>query len=143
MRVFLGLTEVSGYYAHLRKGFEQIGGDCVFVDLSGHGLGYGGATDWWSARTLVRLATARRGVMLRIVSLFLRGILFVHAAATCDVFVFGYLTTFFRFRELPLLQLLGKRIIYVFHGSDSRAPYLDGYQQQGLSIDALIAMTAE
>ncbi|MEO7296335.1 MAG: hypothetical protein ABIZ57_09330 [Candidatus Limnocylindria bacterium] len=43
-----------------------------------------------------------------------------------DVFVFGFGTSFLRLRELPLLRLLGKRIVFVFHGSDARPPYIDG-----------------
>lgn len=37
--------------------------------------------------------------------------------------------------------LLGKRIVYVFHGSDSRPPYLDGYQQRARRPGDLVAET--
>lgn len=50
----------------------------------------------------------------------------VWAIVRYDVFVFGFGTSFLRLRELPLLRLLGKRIVFVFHGSDARPPYIDG-----------------
>ncbi|MCD6578929.1 hypothetical protein J7L48_05595 [bacterium] len=43
-----------------------------------------------------------------------------------DVFIFGFTTSFFNFIDLPILKFLNKKIIYVFHGSDSRPPYING-----------------
>ena len=46
-----------------------------------------------------------------------------------NVFIFGFKTCFFpffRFIDLRVLRLLGKKIIFVFHGSDSRPPFIDG-----------------
>ncbi|HRS98142.1 MAG TPA: hypothetical protein P5040_08135, partial [Smithella sp.] len=40
-RIFIGLRELSGYYHHLKKGFDQLGLESVFVNLSGHPFGYG------------------------------------------------------------------------------------------------------
>ena len=35
-RVFLGLTEVAGYYRNLERGFRELGIDAHFFDLSGN-----------------------------------------------------------------------------------------------------------
>lgn len=51
---------------------------------------------------------------------------FAVALLRCDVFIFTAGDGFFRGRELPLLRLMGKRIIWVFTGSDHRPPYLSG-----------------
>lgn len=147
MKIFIGLTEVAGYYANLKRGFDDHGVDCTYVDLSDHRFRYGGTSRVWSAELLKRLGhagTKNRLTRLLVLplSIILRVILLVQALR-CDVFIFGYLSSFFRFRELPLLKLLGKRIIYVFHGSDSRPPYLDGYQHGDRSVGQIARMTRE
>jgi len=146
VRIFLGLTEVSGYYRQLKSGFTDLGTECTFIDLSDHRFRYGGTSRIWAAELLknvIALAgqSRTRRWALRPLNALLRHALLVHVARRCDVFIFGYRSTFFRFRELPILKRLGKRIIYVFHGSDSRPPYLDGYQHRSLSVSELAALT--
>jgi glycosyltransferase involved in cell wall biosynthesis len=68
---------------------------------------------------------------------------FVWAVCTCDVFVLGYGSTFGLYWDLPILRLLRKKIIYVFHGSDSRPAYLDGHlmaPDRGLTISQCIRL---
>jgi len=133
-RVFLGLTEVSGYYRHLAEGFRQIGVPVSFVDLTGHPFAYGGGEDHPLAARIRRLHAAYRELPPRRVlrrcllkaRLFLLKLrLLVWALRHHDAFIFGFATSFFHFRELWLLRLLGKKVIYQFHGSDSRPPYMD------------------
>jgi hypothetical protein len=52
------------------------------------------------------------------------------------VFVFSFRTSFFGLRELPWLRRLGKRIVFVFHGSDARPAYIDGAWGRGDVLDA-------
>ena len=59
--------------------------------------------------------------------------LFIWALLRCDVFVFGFGESFFRLHDLPILKLLGKRVVMVFHGSDLRPPYMDGPTMGGAS----------
>lgn len=126
-RVFLGLTEIAGYYGHLARGLEELGVGTMRLDLSAHPFAYS-SPGLLSALARLRARTRRRALRgaLRLVQTVLLPFAFVRAVARCDVFVFGYATTFFGYRELPLIRALGKRVVYVFHGSDSRAPYLDG-----------------
>jgi glycosyltransferase involved in cell wall biosynthesis len=44
-----------------------------------------------------------------------------------DVIILGAGSSFFGLRELPLLRLLGKKVIYTLHGTDARPPYIDGF----------------
>jgi hypothetical protein len=45
-------------------------------------------------------------------------------------------------RELPLLRLVGKKIVFVFHGGDCRPPYLDGLDVRATpDVDELAALT--
>jgi glycosyltransferase involved in cell wall biosynthesis len=50
----------------------------------------------------------------------------IWAIANCDAFVFGFRSHFFGHYELPILRWLGKRSLFIFHGSDARLPYLSG-----------------
>ena len=52
--------------------------------------------------------------------------LLAQAAIRHDVFIFGFATTFFDYRELPWLRRLGKTVIHEFVGSDCRPAYMDG-----------------
>ena len=56
----------------------------------------------------------------------LQALALLQALRRYNTFVFLYDTSFLRQRELPLLKLLRKRIVYVFCGSDDRPTYLDG-----------------
>jgi glycosyltransferase involved in cell wall biosynthesis len=137
MRVFIGLTEVAGYFGNLAKGLEELGIETKFVDLYAHPFRYAG--DAAPRDRLVDLyrALARRRAMvpasrqLRVLwwaglqKACAMGILF-KAALTCDVFIFSSDTTFLRYLDLPILRLLRKRLIFVFSGSDHRPPYMDG-----------------
>lgn len=150
-RVFLGLTEVCGYYSNLRHGFTELGVRSEFVALEEHPFQYGDQPSnriiqWAQRSTRRRLIARTRPARLwwGAVDLAARVLLFTWATASFDVFIFGFGTTFFRNLELPLLKLMGKRIVYVFHGSDERPPYLSGYVMGGTarpSTDAGIAMT--
>jgi hypothetical protein len=71
--------------------------------------------------------------------------LFAWAVARHDVFVFGGRVTFARGRDLPLLRLLGKRVVCVFWGSDERPAYLDGSlmaSDRGRDVAAGVALVA-
>ncbi len=138
MRVFLGLTEVSGFYTNLKKGFDAIGVTAELVTLSRHRFNY----DDMHHSVWVRMAQGAVARRVRNrnaafpVQLFwsswagiTRAILLTWALMRFDVFVFCCATSFFRFRELPLLKLLGKKVIYNFHGTDSRCGFMDGFAE--------------
>jgi glycosyltransferase involved in cell wall biosynthesis len=147
MRVFLGLTEVSGYYTWLEKGFRELGIDAQLVSLYKHPFGYGTERKESGVLTLARLAVTRRvqalergsGALVRALWLVAvtssRTLLFLWAVARFDAFIFSCGTTFFRYRELPLLRLLGKRVIHYFHGNDSRPAYIDGFCESSFLPD--------
>ena len=55
-----------------------------------------------------------------------RLLLLVWAVVRHDAFVFGSRTSFLQLQDLRLLRWLGKRVVFVFTGSDARPPYIDG-----------------
>lgn len=150
MRVFIGLTEVAGYYGNLKKGFERLGIEVFFADTFGTQYAYSGSNDTalvkYARITRNRKAgTPRSNLIGRCWwwSLHLSCIilLFTWSAMRYDVFIFSFATTFLKYYELPVLRFLGKKIVYVFIGSDSRPPYLDGYVSKNLCPRDVINLT--
>ncbi|HWB07050.1 MAG TPA: hypothetical protein VG796_28765 [Verrucomicrobiales bacterium] len=137
MRVFLGLSEIAGYYRGLHHSLREIGVDSVY-GCGGHPFGYADAgidLQPWPVRLFqkvdgMRLRASRssrfRRAIIKALHLFCRVPLLLWALLKCDVFVFGFGSCFFMPRELRLFRLLGKRTIHVFHGSDNRPRYMDG-----------------
>lgn len=156
MRVFIGLTEIAGYYTNLVKGFKKLGIETTFVDLSNHPFSYKHnetppiivrAAKFIQSK---RLATPKSHLISKIWWITLRQvtmiILLVWAIFKFDVFIFSYRSSFFQLYDLPILKWFHKRIIYVFHGSDSRPPYLDGSimaTDRGLSVQDCIKFTCK
>lgn len=133
MRILLGLTEVSGHYSSLKQGFRELGIKVTFWNLSGHPFSYGNEDNPFLVRWIRRIALRQKSTgqvfflpLLASLHLVLRSILLFWSLWKFDVFIFGFNTSFLRLYDLPLLKLFGKKIIYQFHGSDSRPPYLDG-----------------
>jgi glycosyltransferase involved in cell wall biosynthesis len=134
----MGLAEVSGFYTNLKKGFDHIGVEAELVTLVPHRFGYGDShTAIWikMAQFAVkgRGASASAALPLRffwvLLALVTRVMLLTWAIIRFDVFLFCCSTSFFRFRELRLLKLFGKRIIYNFHGTDGRCAFMDGFAE--------------
>jgi hypothetical protein len=64
----------------------------------------------------------------------LRLVLMVWALTCFDVFIFHGTSSFFRYYELGLFRLLGKKVVYIFLGSDGRPPYINGIRiRSGMS----------
>ena len=137
-RVFLGLTEVAGYYRNLELGFRQIGVDARFFDLSPNPFGYGNrpqATDQARVAAVTRPGRVNprrrfRAVGWRVTRRAVRLVktiaLMAWGIVRYDVFIFYGLDSFLWYRDLPILRALGKTVIYVLNGSDHRPPYLNG-----------------
>lgn len=129
-RVFLGLTEVAGYYRNLKRGFSQLGVACTFVNLEEHPFQYGGHETNVLVRAHAWLGRRRkRGILAKLVAGLQtadRLLLFLWALVRHDAFIFGFNTTFLRRLDLPVLKLFRKTVIFVYHGTDCRPPYLNG-----------------
>jgi hypothetical protein len=139
-RVFLGLTEIAGYYRSLGRGLRVLGVESDVITLYPHVSGYDVEEDLApDARAMVARVRrilphrpdGRRPVAVA-KELLVRGWLLIWAARRYDTFVFGFRNTFLAGWDLPLLRLMGKQVICVFHGSDSRPPYIDRQNGEGL-----------
>lgn len=149
-RVFLGPSEIAGYFARLGVGMQAIGVATMYVDLSGHSFSYSEAPRPTLAVRLVRSAQRHAGDefwlsqgLWLVINIAARAALLLWAIIRCDVFIFGFGQSLLRLHELPLLRLLGKRLVFVFFGSDARPAYLDGIDANGPDVTAeqLVALT--
>ena len=155
MRVFIGLTDVASYFAGLKTGFNEIGVDSVFVNFRNYnGLrqAQNNEPNWLLRLTRqIVLSQSEQAPKNRIllgqrylIRFILRLFVFIWAIFACDVFIFASRISFWGLYDLPLLKFLGKRIFFVFTGSDSRPPYLNGAlvaKQSSASIQDCIKLT--
>ena len=149
MRVFIGLTEVAGYFSGLERGFRELGVRTMFVDLDDHPYRYAETAS--RADRLVRLHRAfhrrrvhaesagRRaaGLWWAVIQKWWLLLILLRATLTCDAFIFSSDTTFLRFQDLRLLRFLGKRIVFVYTGSDHRPAYMNGATVGSLDAAAI------
>lgn len=151
-RIFVGLTEIAGFYGNLAAGLRAAGARATFVDLARHPFGYPPGDQRWpvrlARRTYQRRLEATSGfvgriIIWRLIYAMARLALLVWALRRHDVFIFGSRTSFFQLRELPVLRWLGKQVVFVFTGSDARPPYVDGADMDpayGRSIEDCIRL---
>ena len=147
-RIFIGLRELSGYYHHLKKGFDTLGLESVFVNLSGHPYQYGTDDNPPMINIINRIAQKigshfNGNWVTRVIwVVFLQNIISLFllpwALFRFDVFIFASNSTFFFFIDLPILKLFGKKVIYVFHGSEARPVYLNGYVIKNDSLSFIL-----
>lgn len=129
----MGLGDICGYYSQLEREFKSQGVPCVFVNAY-PGIAYkrwhrpgaiGRVVEWLGEKR----AKTERGTFRRKLWIALQGLsllfLFLSTLPFYNVYIFSGGTTFLALHDLRLLRLLRKKIIVVFHGSDSRPPYLN------------------
>lgn len=139
-RIFVGLWEVAGYYSRLVSGLRELGYTCSFVTLTAHAYAYGEPEKVNIFLRCLQAAGLKtelsrwnqpfRKIFWSLLWLCLREAsripLFIWALCRHDIFILRGMFSFLFFLELPLLRLFGKRVIWVFHGTESRPAYLNG-----------------
>jgi glycosyltransferase involved in cell wall biosynthesis len=154
--VFIGFGETSGYCAGLKRGFDEIGIPAVSFMITENRFQFGDsgrgrllasicailkkrealqAQAEKTASRAVKLGCALRRLALALAQNAVWLAVVVWAVAKFDVFVLQGRTSFInvfrfpvkpRFLDLAVLKLFRKKIIYVFHGTDSRPAYING-----------------
>lgn len=158
-RIFIGLTEVAGYFGNLHEGFRRIGVPSTLIDESAHPFQYRRPSRYSRLAAKLNVVVAgnrdraeRTGALhwrfaatvARLCRVLVRGGLFAWAGATHDVFIFGGEESLIpRHLDLPILRLLRKRIVWVFTGSDHRPPYLNGRAVRAAGPTGGSALVAE
>lgn len=151
-RVCIAPNDVASYYSGLRDGLVAQGVDCWFFCFE-----HTPYTRYrplpsapWLERVVHRVVTSHllpaKGlgkIVSGFILLLLRLASCLAAAFFCDVFVFGFGKTFLRRAELPFLRLLGRRIIFVFNGSDTRPAWMSGIYLLGSGLPDPAALQKE
>jgi hypothetical protein len=143
MRVFVGFSEVANYYTNLLKGFRELELEYLFIVFGSNKRNYDGDIKNNIIQTALiyfskKIDTSENNVskmVFKILHISVRVPLFFISLTRYNVFVFSYNSSFFGLYDLPILKFLNKTIVYVYHGSDSRPPYISGnyiYEQYTL-----------
>jgi glycosyltransferase involved in cell wall biosynthesis len=139
MNIFIGPTEISGIANNLKKGFLGIGISAETIFSQNHPFGYEKKTSnlWlvhiWQYIGLFRGRVSHRQLLLKVIVVIAHVscsfLMLVWALARFEAFIFIYGQTITNTRaELILLRALGKKIFFLYVGSDARPPYIDGPQ---------------
>lgn len=133
MRILIGLCEIAGYNSMLKNGFNDLGIKADFISFSENIYKYSNDKVHHISRPVIyfdgKMLSSSNIVLrniFRYCSYLCRILIFLWALVRFDVFIYGFSTSFFRFYDLPILKFFNKRIIYIFFGSDSRPPYING-----------------
>ncbi|UQZ91307.1 hypothetical protein C4J81_18590 (plasmid) [Deltaproteobacteria bacterium Smac51] len=136
-RIFIGLAEVGGGASALCTGFRRLGHVCDFYSLTEHPFKYGGQAHNLLIRLLQKthleweksfnLKRHWRRLFWKWVSKVLLAFFLCYCIVKYDDFIFYFGATFFRGgQDLPVLKFFRKKITFMYCGSDSRPPYLNG-----------------
>jgi glycosyltransferase involved in cell wall biosynthesis len=146
--ILVGMGETAGYCGQLVAGFRELGVRADHLDLApdplsyrtGRGPAHVEVVRWLEQR---RRRSTRARPAWTLLHRAAMALLLVHALATYDAFVFRAGDSFLGLRDLPLLRRLGKRVVVVFFGSDSRPSYLNGAEvARGITGSRAAAETA-
>jgi glycosyltransferase involved in cell wall biosynthesis len=155
-RIFIGVTEVAGYYLNLKKGLRKLGVSCDYVIFYPHPFLYDKDEEYPFLIKAIRFLNKRRlesrlygsRFFYRILYDLLVIVYFFIAIFRYDIFIFGFGSSLLSGNltlpglrllgkiELPVLKLLRKKVIFnIGHGSEARPPYVDGAQKKSGAHD--------
>jgi len=131
-RILIGLVEVAGYFGNLKKGFLENDIECEFLTLNDHKFNYGNEDSnifSYLIKKINKINMTNKKVNFLFsyfLSLIPRFLLLIYILFKFDIIIYSFNSTLLRFLELPIYKFFNKKIIYVYLGSDSRPPYLNG-----------------
>lgn len=145
MKILIGLVEIAGYYSNLKRGFDELNITSDLIDLGQHRYKYTGEASsrlarWIKYVMIRRSVTSRWNLPFKLVLIWLSVLLTLAAILWYDVFIFSANRTFWGTRDLWLIKRLGKQVILVSHGDDTRPCYLS-YKGTQISVDEVVNLT--
>ncbi|WP_273213577.1 hypothetical protein [Helicobacter rodentium] len=136
MRILLGLDEISNDLQNLKRGFDLLGVSSDIILLNDYKFGVDEsliARNWniALAQYAIKMYSKykKKSLLKHFFSLFswsARFVLFVRCLLTYDVFILMAYSRFLGYKELPILKIFNKKVIFQVMGSDFRPPYLNG-----------------
>lgn len=132
--IFMGLTNIAGYFSKLKIGFDELGINSYLFDVTSDPFSYTNSSEVNKYVQFLRyLYVIHSKYSNKIVKLIFIAIyklclfpIFIWSIFKFDVFIFGFNHSFYRLYDLPILKFFNKKIIFVYLGSDSRPPYMSG-----------------
>lgn len=146
-KIFLGLGNVAGYFSNIKHGFDALGLSSYHLNVDANIYDRRESdSQHFYIRLLRYLYNTRRSNLSKVIKILLAitykmalAPFFIWALAKCDTFIFGANHTFYRLYDLPILRFFNKKIIFVYFGSDSRPPYMNGVEVlEDSSIESII-----
>ena len=136
-KIYIGPSEIAGYYNNLTLGLKNHGVNCDFIPLNKHAFGYEEASHIPLLVRFIRFFNSVRlpyfwFIPFKIIFIFLAQVLsacwLICAIFKYDIFIFSFGRSLLRGNlDLPILKFFGKTILSnIGHGSEARPPYLDG-----------------
>lgn len=137
-RVYIGPVEISGFFSNLANAMRSNGIDATFISFSEHQYNYEIEDDPFLIHWIKRFShnVINSFSVIKVFWQIMREIavfcFFLKAIFRYDVFIFVYGNSLLRGNvDLPILRLLGKKIIFnLSMGSEARPPYIDGSYQK-------------
>ncbi len=135
-KIFIGFTEIAGYYQCVSIGLESLNYDITFVHNNSSPLNpnyYENKTTSFNKLFIFSQKRINRANYFASVLFFTiileasKFVFFLFSLFKYQVYIFSYGNSFIRGGyDLLILQLLNKKIISnIAHGSESRPPYMD------------------
>lgn len=136
-RIYLGPFEVTGYYANLARGFQEIGikAECGF--LHDHAFNYSESFSWdsrilklnrWIIKYQQKEFFFLIDIVFKIISFALRVLLLIRALHRYDAFILASGQGFLGMSsDLGILKAFSKKVVVVHHGSDFRPAIINGF----------------
>lgn len=152
IKVFIGFSEVANFYTNLTKGFDEQGIMYEFFNYGENKRKYNcNISNSFIQKGFSFLSSkqekSKNLIFKKVYYLLhfsLRVPLFIYALIKFDKFIFNYNSSFFGLYDLPILKFFNKNIIYIYHGSDSRPPYMSGnYIYENYSLEKVYEITKE
>lgn len=138
-RIFLGLLDICGFSGMVERGLLEIGIDAFFLDMGANAYGHTTSqkrywiTDFYKSstlrfkqtRSLSRFNPAR--YFWTVIVLFATIATILWVGKRFDIIVLksgmGFSTNQ---ADLRFFRWLGRTLVFTFHGSDARPPYING-----------------
>ena len=135
MKILIGIQEIAGYYSLLQKGLVERGVCCKFVQIKSNKFDYNNIPNGLFIDIVNKISKKTykfkdKSLFLKVIwkmmSIALSYLVFIVSLFNTTHYIFGFSTSFLPLNlDIAILRLLGKKVIFIFHGSDSRPGYLD------------------
>lgn len=133
-RIFIGLSETSGFYGRLYEGLIQLGVECFFapIALNKHEYSYELKTNKLVqvCQISIMKAVSSSNIVFKVVWRMayecFKFLLFFWAIFKYNVFIFSGGKCFWGVKDIWIYKLFKKKLVFICLGSFTRLPFTDG-----------------